>query len=141
LRPVRRRREDLTIQGLVASVQSEMLPFDRNYWRSGSNLAASIARFDREWADVRDGLAPPPTDDARAAARETVRARETAAMLATARWINVSALERTETRGLHRRSDFPNLDPAQTHHLISGGLDEVWVRRQPVQRVREALAS
>jgi succinate dehydrogenase/fumarate reductase flavoprotein subunit len=141
LRPARQRREEVTVQGLLASVQSEMLPFDRNYWRSGPNLAASIVRFDREWADVRDALAAPPADDARAAARETVRARETAAMLATVRWINISALERTETRGLHRRSDFPDLDPAQTHHLISGGLDKVWVRRQPVQRVREALAS
>jgi succinate dehydrogenase/fumarate reductase flavoprotein subunit len=141
LRPAGQRRDDVAVKDLIASVQSEMIPFDRNYWRSGPNLAASIARFDREWAALRDGLAPAATNDPRAAARELLRVREAAAMLATARWINVSALERTETRGLHRRSDFPNLDPAQTHHLITGGLDKVWLRRQPVRRAQEALAS
>jgi succinate dehydrogenase/fumarate reductase flavoprotein subunit len=126
---------------LIASVQSEMIPFDRNYWRSGPKLAASIERFDREWIEVRDGLAAEHVGDRRAAAREVIRVREAAAMLATARWINVSALDRTETRGLHRRSDFPNLDPAQTYHLVTGGLDKVWLRRQPVIKTKEALAS
>lgn len=142
LRPARARRSDFAVKDIIASVQSEMIPFDRNYWRSGPNLMASIERFDREWRDVRDSLAPPAEPEPRALAREAVRVREAAAMLATARWINVSALARTETRGLHRRSDFPNIDPAQTHHLISGGLDKVWLRRQEVRRSREeALAS
>lgn len=141
LRPVRHRSDQVTVQDIIASVQSEMIPFERNYWRSGHYLSASIARFDREWAAVRDGLAAADNKDSRAAARETLRVREAAAMLATARWINVSALERTETRGLHRRSDFPKLDPAQTYHLITGGLDKVWLRHQQVVRTRQALAS
>lgn len=141
LRPQHRPR-DIVLKDIVASVQSEMLPFDRNYWRSGPNLSASLERFGREWTDLREGLAPAPAADARSSARAALRARETAALLATARWINVSALERTETRGLHRRSDFPNLDPSQTYHLITGGLDRVWIRHEPVRRTeREALAS
>jgi len=141
LRPARQRRDDVSTKAIITSVQSEMIPFDRNYWRSGPNLAASVERFNREWADAREGLAAAPFDDRRAAAREIVRVREAAAMLATARWINVSALQRTETRGLHRRSDFPHLDPAQNHHLISGGLDSIWVRHRPIARTKEALAS
>jgi succinate dehydrogenase/fumarate reductase flavoprotein subunit len=141
LRPRRDRSDRVRAEHLIASVQSEMIPFDRNYWRSGPKLAASIERFDREWIEVRDGLAAEHVGDRRAAAREVIRVREAAAMLATARWINVSALDRTETRGLHRRSDFPNLDPAQTYHLVTGGLDKVWLRRQPVIKTKEALAS
>lgn len=141
LRPQAKPR-DIVLKDILASVQSEMLPFDRNYWRSGPNLTASLERFGREWRDLCDGLTPVAAPDTRSAARAALRARETASLLATARWINASALERTETRGLHRRSDFPHLDPAQTHHLISGGLDEVWVRRQPPRKTqREALAS
>ena len=45
-------------------------------------------------------------------ARARRRGREIDAMLATARWICASALERRETRGIHRRRDFPAVDDA-----------------------------
>ena len=61
-----------------------------------------------------------------------MRAREAAAMLATSRWMYRSALQRTETRGMHRRREHAALDPHQRHRLVSGGLDEVWVRRLAV---------
>jgi succinate dehydrogenase/fumarate reductase flavoprotein subunit len=63
-------------------------------------------------------------------------------MIASARWIFASALERTESRGLHRRSDYPDLDPTQHQHVITGGLDDVWVKRKPVSNsYLEAAAS
>jgi succinate dehydrogenase/fumarate reductase flavoprotein subunit len=136
-----RRRSDISIAEVTASVQAEMLPFDRNYWRSGPQLSTSLERFGREWAEVSNGSLIAGVAGGRDAARDLMRSRETAAMLATARWINASALERTETRGLHRRSDYPKLDPAQEHRLLSGGLDEVWVRRIPATPGAEALAS
>jgi succinate dehydrogenase/fumarate reductase flavoprotein subunit len=43
-----------------------------------------------------------------------------------------SALARTESRGMHRRLEHARLDPAQRHRLISGGLDEIWLRQEPV---------
>lgn len=141
VRPLRSTRSALALRDVLASVQSEMIPFDRNYWRSGPNLAASLQRFDREWAEIREGVLAEEAGTSRDRARSVLRARETAAMLATARWINASAIDRNETRGLHRRSDFPNLDPGQVHHLIAGGLDRVWVRREPVQPTEKALAS
>ena len=65
--------------------------------------------------------------------QQAVRAREAVAMLATARWMYRSALQRTETRGMARRQDHAGLDLAQRHRLVSGGLDEVWVRPQAVR--------
>jgi succinate dehydrogenase/fumarate reductase flavoprotein subunit len=135
------RKSDVSIADVTASVQSEMIPFNRNYWRDGAQLEASLERFGREWSSIRDGVLTTESATARDGARDLLRSREAAALLATARWINASALARTETRGLHRRSDFPDLDPAQEHHLITGGLDEVWVERRPLAATATALAS
>jgi len=132
LRPTRARRADIDLRHVEAGVQDHMFALDRNYWRDGVSLAASLERFGGYWRDLREGLVAAEAGDARSSARNTLRARETAALVAAARWINTSALERKETRGLHRRSDFPALDLAQTHHLITGGVDTVWVRRQDV---------
>ncbi|MFB2894992.1 FAD-binding protein, partial [Aerosakkonemataceae cyanobacterium BLCC-F50] len=61
-----------------------------------------------------------------------VKAREAAAMVATARWMYNSAIARQETRGMHKHLDYPELDPNQQHYLVSGGLDRVWVKPEPV---------
>ena len=53
-------------------------------------------------------------------------------MTATARWMYASALQRQETRGMHKYLDFPELDPAQRRRLVCGGLDQVWVRPEAV---------
>jgi succinate dehydrogenase/fumarate reductase flavoprotein subunit len=62
-----------------------------------------------------------------------LRTREAAGMVATARWMYSSALERRETRGMHKHLDYPEQDTNQQHHLISGGLDQVWVKATPIQ--------
>ena len=124
LRPLRTRRDDIVVKDVVGAVQEHMLALDKNYWRDGASLKASLVRYGHLWTELREGLAGADGADPRAEARSVLRAREVAALLAAARWMNASALERPETRGLHRRSDFPNLDPNQTHHLISGGVDQ-----------------
>lgn len=135
LRPALAPRAKVTAEAIARGVQEEILPLGKNYRRTGAGIAASLDALAGLWAAARDALAPPadPTP------RDVLRAREAAAMVATARWILASAQERTETRGLHRRADFPTLDPAQHHHLLSGGLDEVWVRREAPHR--EAVAA
>ena len=112
-------------QAVVSAVQAEVFPYERNWFREGPVLEASLARLDALWTRLRHS-APA------ACASEAVRAREAAAMLATARWMYRSALQRTETRGMHRRREHGTLDPTQRHRLLSGGLDEVWVRAQPL---------
>jgi succinate dehydrogenase/fumarate reductase flavoprotein subunit len=120
-------------QEFIEAVQQEILPLDRNFFRTGPGLQASLARLDTAWRSVRAHLSA----DALPAA-EIVRARETAAMLATARWIVASAIARRESRGINRRLDFPNADPLQQRRLLSGGIDRVWVRPDIIVR---AIAS
>ncbi|MEK7945954.1 FAD-binding protein [Pigmentiphaga sp. YJ18] len=110
---------------VIRAVQAEVFPTERNWTRSGPLLEDSLGRLDALWARVRRGR-PAGTGT------QWVRAREAAAMLATSRWMYRSALQRTETRGMHRRAEHAAVDPAQHHRLVSGGLDDVWVRAQPV---------
>ena len=61
-----------------------------------------------------------------------LKARQTAAMVASARWITLAAQTRRESRGMHLRSDLPHTDPAQTHRLSVGGLHKLWIRPHAV---------
>jgi succinate dehydrogenase/fumarate reductase flavoprotein subunit len=104
-------------------VQNEVFPYEINYFREAGRLTASLARLDTLWHDATKAGAVSGID--------AVRARESAAMLATARWMYRSALARKETRGMHRRDDFPEQDPSQRHYITTGGLDEVWTATRP----------
>jgi succinate dehydrogenase/fumarate reductase flavoprotein subunit len=112
---------------VVSTVQEEVIPYDKNYFRSETGLDASLGILDQLWGEIRSSL--------RADGVGAVKAREAAAMTATARWMYRSALARTETRGMHKRLDFPALDPTQHHRVLSGGLDEVWTAYEPVRDV------
>jgi succinate dehydrogenase/fumarate reductase flavoprotein subunit len=57
-------------------------------------------------------------------------------MAAHSRWMYHAALKRTETRGMHKRIDFPSQDGAQRYRLLTGGLDDLWTRPE---RVRDAV--
>jgi succinate dehydrogenase/fumarate reductase flavoprotein subunit len=116
---------------LVTAVQEEMLPLDRNFFRTGAGLERSLARLDMLWSDARDGLA--------GSGAEAVRSREAAALVATSRWSLKAALARTESRGMHRRTDRPGLDPLQTHRYTVGGLDRIDVAAD--RQAGEAVAS
>ncbi|NTI78707.1 FAD-binding protein [Agrobacterium rhizogenes] len=104
---------------LIHAVREEVLPYDRNYLRSGERLTDSLNRLDGHWSGIRTAQA--------ASIDEAQRTREGVAMLATSRWMYRSALSRTETRGMHKREDFPKKDDGQLHYTITGGLDEVWI--------------
>ncbi|MCX4806331.1 FAD-binding protein [Streptomyces sp. NBC_01214] len=104
----------------VALVQQEALPYDKNYLRRGDVLAASLRTLDTAWTHLRAGLHGEGAD--------LVRARQAAAMTAHARWMYAAALARPETRGMAKRLDHPDQDPAQHHRILVGGLDRVWTR-------------
>src|ERR1700761_1592527 len=103
---------------LARAVQDEVFPYDLNYFREAGRLGGSLQRLDSLWAEA--SLADAATE------ADVMRAREAAAMLATARWMYRSALVRKESRGMHRRDDFPNQDERFRHYVTTGGLDEVW---------------
>jgi succinate dehydrogenase/fumarate reductase flavoprotein subunit len=107
---------------VVAEVRRQVLPYEINYLRHASRLVPALRSLNAVWASS-SGVA--------ATGEEQFRAREAAAMLAHARWMYHAALQRTESRGMHRRFDYTELDPGQQHRLITGGLDELWSRPEP----------
>jgi succinate dehydrogenase/fumarate reductase flavoprotein subunit len=128
--PADARREALDV------LRRQVHPYDKNYLRHADRLRPALADLDGVWARLRSGAA--------ATGADLPRLRQAAAMVAHARWMYTGALARTESRGMARRQEFPDLDPAQYHRLAVGGLDELWVRPEPVtgQPVRQlAVAS
>ncbi|WP_242071941.1 FAD-dependent oxidoreductase [Nostoc sp. FACHB-110] len=119
LRPRKQPQDDGLISAVIGAVQAETLPLDVNFFRSGARIALSRERLDAVWADVRDYLA--------GEGRNALRAREAAAMTATARWIWASADARKESRGMHRRTDFTKTDVQQTRRILTSGVDDVVV--------------
>ena len=66
---------------LIQRIQAEVHPLDKNLFRSGEKLERSLRELDNIWDQVR--TATPTTNP--------LRARETAAMAATARWCYTAA--------------------------------------------------
>ncbi|MFC0038805.1 FAD-binding protein [Actinomadura rayongensis] len=115
---------------VVAAVQAEVLPLDRNYFRTRDGLRRSLARLDALWRRLSaEGLA--------GTGRGRLRAREAAALTAHARWAYRAALAREESRGLHRLEDLP-LRADLEHRIRVGGLDEPWTVREPPEDPRLA---
>ena len=105
---------------IVRGVQNEVFPYERNLFRTEAGLSDSLGRLGSLWQAVQVRPAQ--------FARTVVRSREAAAMVATARFMYATAQHRPETRGMHKRQDFPGLDPAQQRRLVTSGLDEIQVR-------------
>ncbi|MEU8898528.1 FAD-binding protein [Nocardia sp. NPDC048505] len=106
-------------QAVIGLVQEHTLPLRRSYWRCAGSLHDSITELDAMW--------PGAVFELGGSGADRLRARQAAALLAVARWTKYSALTRTESRGMHRRTDHPEAGPDQRLRLISGGLDRVWV--------------
>ncbi|WP_433237284.1 FAD-dependent oxidoreductase [Actinomadura nitritigenes] len=110
---------------VVRAVQAEMLPLDRNLFRTRAGLRRSLASLDALWDRVAsEGVA--------GTGRERLRARSAAAMAAHARWCYRAALAREESRGLHRLEGLPTL-PRFEHRLLTGGLDDPWTAAEPLE--------
>jgi succinate dehydrogenase/fumarate reductase flavoprotein subunit len=122
----------LDARSVVRDVQAEVFPYDRNYFRSAQGLTDSLTNLDRLWQSLRQ--AGP------AAADDVVRSREAASMVAMSRWMYRSALARSESRGMHRRDDFPKLDQGQHHHLTVAGLDKILVTPRDVVPLGQPIA-
>jgi succinate dehydrogenase/fumarate reductase flavoprotein subunit len=110
---------------IVKDVQAEVLPYDKNIFRTEEGLVRSLAKLANLWNSVQ-------TTPAQATPQQVQRSREAAALVAAARWSYFAGLERKETRGMHKRLDYPKLDPQQRHYLAVGGLDKLWTRPVPV---------
>ena len=119
------RSQTLATNEIIQAVQAEVFPYEKNYFRTEQGLTESLGKLNHLWQELRSSQVT--------SEKELIRAREAAAMVATARWMYSSAIERKETRGMHRHLDYPEQDANQQHYLISGGLDQVWVKVQPLE--------
>lgn len=117
------KRQALDARQLIAQVQEQVYPYDINYFRQAQPLETALQHLDVLWRQAGDS--------GQASFDDAVRTREAAAMLATARWMYRSALDRRESRGMHKRYDYLDRDAGQRHYLTVGGLHELWTRPEP----------
>lgn len=108
--------------GIVETVRRQIVPLSRNYWRTEAGLLESRETLDAAWKTLASDLAPVGLD--------RLKAREVASVTASARWTVAAALLRTESRGVHRRRDHAQEDPAQAYRISVGGLDVVTTDRE-----------
>jgi L-aspartate oxidase len=111
---------DIDHTDVIAAAQREVLPYDKNLFRTGAALRQSIGVLDALWSEVRDHLGGDGIG--------LVKARETAALVASARWCYGAASARNESRGMHQRTDATGEDARFNARLLVGGLDRVWTR-------------
>jgi succinate dehydrogenase/fumarate reductase flavoprotein subunit len=111
---------ELDSNALVQAVKDELLPYDKVMFRHGDRLRQSLSRLNQAWTEVRDHL--------HGEGSAAVQARETAALVASARWSYVAASVRTESRGMHQREDRPETDSRLERRLLVGGFDRLWAR-------------
>ena len=132
LRPDRR-TDPAAADEVVDAVQAEVLPPATTARRDGLRLAASGRRLESLWSHASAALG--------GEGRDPLRSRRAAALTANARWVTAAALARPESRGMHRRTDRPDLDPRWGHRLLVGGLDQVWTRPDEVRPLSSDAAS
>ncbi|BAY96240.1 fumarate reductase/succinate dehydrogenase flavoprotein domain-containing protein [Tolypothrix tenuis PCC 7101] len=126
-------QHQIKAEEVIQATQAEVFPYDRNLFRTEQTLTGSLQRLDHLWQEIRSSQAGNQ--------QNIIQMREAAAMVATARWMYNSALERKETRGMHKHLDFPEMDVHQQHYLVSGGLDRVWVRREELGIEKELVGA
>jgi succinate dehydrogenase/fumarate reductase flavoprotein subunit len=119
LRPAGAVRE-IDDAGVIRTAQDEILALDKALWRRPETLATSQRALDASWREIRDHRHSEGLDQ--------VSARETAAIAATARWCNAAAMARTESRGMHVRTDILKQLPDLERRLLTGGIEDVWTR-------------
>jgi succinate dehydrogenase/fumarate reductase flavoprotein subunit len=124
--------EGFDAAAIIKGVQDEIFPIDKNIFRTEKTLIESLAKLNQLWAQVQ-------ANPDQSSPRELIRSREAVSLLAAARWTYFAGLERKETRGMHKRMDYPQLDPAQRHYLAVGGLDRLWTRKEAVPEEVVAL--
>lgn len=124
MRPARRGSGSPAPSDVVAAVRTHMLPLTSNFYRTEEGLGHAGAALDELWSGVAQDIRGPVRT---AATPDTVKRREAAAMLACARWAVASAVVRRDSRGMHRRTDFPGFRSDAPRRLYAKGLSAIEV--------------
>jgi succinate dehydrogenase/fumarate reductase flavoprotein subunit len=117
---------------IIKIARNEAIHYDRNYFRTEQKLTRSLGLLDGLWATVTNSL--------HGEGVAAVRAREAAAIVATARWSFTAALHRRESRGMHARMDFPALNPAFAQRQILTGLDRIGSNFETIEAAQALVA-
>ena len=100
---------------LITLAREEATAYDKNLFRSGDKLERSLSVLDGLWTEARDHLQGGPST--------AVRAREAAAVIASARWSYTAAVHRRESRGQHQREDAVAMVPGFARRQRLSGID------------------
>ena len=98
---------------LAANVREQATDFSTTFFRDEASLSRALQLLDGQWSEIRTHLAG------------GLRARESAALTATARWCLTAAWHRRESRGIHTREDFLEPAPHLARRQILRGLDSI----------------
>jgi succinate dehydrogenase/fumarate reductase flavoprotein subunit len=131
LRP-RRGPTQIDAMEVIKTARKEAIHYDCNYFRTEQKLTRSLGLLDGLWQTVQGSL--------HGEGAAVVRAREAAAITATARWSFTAALNRRESRGMHARIDFPDMNPAYAQRQIVSGLDRINSSFESIFDARELVA-
>ncbi len=118
---------DIAAAEVIAAVREEMETPAKNMFRSEGQLRLSLKRMDGFAAALKTQ-----------AIGERWQTRELTAAVATARWSLSAAIRRTESRGMHKRTDYPEIDRQQAHRLTVSGVDEIVLGASPVRQLETA---
>lgn len=110
-RPKARRAKE--IADVIQRIKAETLPLDKGFFRTAESLIANETVLSDLWRDDQWRRSGDPYDLA--------RIREAEALIATSRWVATSALLRNESRGVHRRTDRPEMDPRSPFKFTAAG--------------------
>lgn len=116
LRP-RRPAQHIDPLAIIGAARAEATALDKNLFRSGDKLSASLGVLDDLWLQVTQGLHGEGVG--------AVRARECAAIVATARWSYTAALHRRESRGMHQREDLTRTSTKLARRQTLVGIDVI----------------
>lgn len=114
------------VDAVLNDVKQQVLPLDGGFFRNHDRLSVVSKKLASLWRDESWRL------------HRTTKVREVEALIATARWATQSALLRKESRGLQRRTDFPETNPNMAKPIDSGGIENIWASFETDNRVRAA---
>src|SRR5450830_1507933 len=99
-RATRSAPDDATLARIVRELQTPMLHPMQILFRQQQALTQASELLEGHWQELQQRA---PSEGAL-----RLKARQTAAMVASARWITLAAQTRRESRGMHLRSDLPH---------------------------------